>query len=80
MAPKRNDAAIALGRRLRQLRELRDWTQEQLAERADIQRTYVAECEAGKRNPSLKHLDKLASAFKVRIADLFLDRYSPDRP
>ena len=71
-ASARNDAAVALGVRVRQLRERKCWSQERLAEHADAQRTYIAEVEAGKRNPSLKHLQKLARAFHVRIADLFL--------
>ena len=58
--------------RVRQLRDGQGWTQEQLAERAEIQRTYLAEIEAGKRNPSVRFLDKLATALQVRIADLFL--------
>jgi transcriptional regulator with XRE-family HTH domain len=68
-----NDPAIALGRRIRALRDRKGWTQEQLAEVADIQRTYLAEVELGKRNPSLKHLHKLAKAFHIGIAALFLN-------
>jgi transcriptional regulator with XRE-family HTH domain len=68
-----DDAAVALGKRVRQLRDRKGWTQEQLAEHADIQRTYLAEVELGRRNPSLKHLQKLAKAFRVGIASLFLN-------
>jgi XRE family transcriptional regulator, regulator of sulfur utilization len=71
--PRSNDdAAATLGRRIRQLRDRKGWTQEQLAEHADIQKTYLAETENGKRNPSLKHLQKLAKAFHVGIAALFM--------
>ncbi len=66
-----DNAAVALGNRIRQLREGKGWTQEKLAEHADIQRTYLAEIELGKRNPSLKHLTKLANAFHVGIAAFF---------
>jgi transcriptional regulator with XRE-family HTH domain len=69
----RNTAAIALGNRIRQLRNRKGWSQEKLAEHADIQRTYLAEIELGQRNPSLKHLQKLAKAFHVGIAALFLN-------
>ena len=71
--PLRVDPIRALGVRVRQLRDGRDWTQERLAAEADIQRTYLAEVEAGKRNPTVKFLAKLAAALHVRIADLFLD-------
>lgn len=73
MPKSRNDAAVALGNRVRQLRNRKGWSQEKLAEQADIQRTYLAEIELGKRNPSLKHLLKLAKAFHVGIASLFLN-------
>lgn len=73
MPKPRNDAASALGHRVRQLRNRKGWSQERLAEQADIQRTYLAEIELGKRNPSLKHLQKLAKAFRVGIAALFLN-------
>jgi transcriptional regulator with XRE-family HTH domain len=69
----RNDAAIALGNRVRQLRNRKGWSQEKLAEHADVQRTYLAEIELGNRNPSLKHLQKLAKAFHIGIANLFLN-------
>jgi XRE family transcriptional regulator, regulator of sulfur utilization len=70
--PRPNDAAVALGLRVRQLRNRKGWTQEDLAGHANIQRTYLAETELGKRNPSLRHLQKLAKAFHVSIAALFL--------
>lgn len=71
--PKRADpVAVALGDRIRQLRNRKRWSQERLAEEADVQRTYLAEVELGRRNPSLKHLTKIAKAFRVGIAALFL--------
>ena len=54
MVAKRKDPLLAaLGWRVRQLREARRWTQETLAERADLDRSYVAGIEAGLRNPSV---------------------------
>jgi XRE family transcriptional regulator, regulator of sulfur utilization len=64
------DAAAALGRRVRQLRDRKGWTQEDLAGHAQIQRTYLAEIELGKRNPTVQ---KLANAFHLGIAALFLN-------
>lgn len=64
-------AALALGRRLRTLRQAKGWSQERLAERADLDRSYVAGIEVGVRNPSLKALERLASALSVRLAELF---------
>ena len=67
---QRKDASQldAWDRTMRAHWHIRRFTQEDLAEHADIQRSYVAEVELGKRNPSLKHLQKLAKAFHVGIA------------
>ncbi|HPB90000.1 MAG TPA: helix-turn-helix transcriptional regulator [Rugosibacter sp.] len=55
---------------LRQLREERGWSQEQLAERADLNRSYLGEVERGCAVPSLLTVDKLASALGVRLSSL----------
>lgn len=45
-------------------------SQEELAERADLHRTYIAGIERGGRNITLKSIDKLAKALEVSISDL----------
>jgi transcriptional regulator with XRE-family HTH domain len=62
---------MALGRRVRTLRQAKGWSQERLAERADLDRSYIAGIEVGVRNPSLKALERLANALSVRLAELF---------
>ena len=52
----------ALGRRIRQLRDEQGISQEKLAEKADIHRTYLGGIEVGIRNPSLKNIAAIASA------------------
>jgi transcriptional regulator with XRE-family HTH domain len=59
---------MALGQRMRQLRETKGWTHETLAERANIDRSYVAGIEAGLRNPSVKTLSKIARGFGVSLS------------
>lgn len=61
----------ALGRRIRQLRDEQGISQEKLAERADIHRTYLGGIEVGIRNPSLKNIAAIARALRVPIAALF---------
>lgn len=46
-------------------------TQEQLAERADLHRTYISDVERGARNLSLESINKLAIALEVSVATLF---------
>ena len=64
---------MRLGRRVRELRHAKKWSQERLAEQADLDRSYVAGIEVGGRNPSLKALDRLAAALAVRLSELFDD-------
>ena len=64
-------AATALGRRIRELRNAEGWSQERLAEQADLDRSYIAGIEVGARNPSLKALERLAAALSVRLSELF---------
>jgi transcriptional regulator with XRE-family HTH domain len=53
------------------LRNARKWSQEDLAERCDLDRSYIAGIEVGARNPSLKALDRLADAFAIPLSQLF---------
>jgi transcriptional regulator with XRE-family HTH domain len=60
------------GRRVRQLRLQRGWTQETLAERAGKHWTYIGGIERGARNPTLVVIEALARALDVPIGDLFV--------
>jgi transcriptional regulator with XRE-family HTH domain len=57
---------------LRRLREARGLTQEELAERAGIHRTYLSDVERGSRNLSLVNIERLAAALALPISGLFL--------
>lgn len=56
--------------RLRQFREKRDMTQEELAAKAGISRGYLARLETARQDPTLSTLEKLAKALRVKVADL----------
>jgi transcriptional regulator with XRE-family HTH domain len=58
-------------KRIRELRAMRGWSQERLAEEADLHRTYIGGIERSLRNVSLFNIAKLAHAFGVPIAQLF---------
>jgi transcriptional regulator with XRE-family HTH domain len=64
------DIRVRFGRKLRSLRLERGLSQEELAFRAGLHRTYVSSAERGERNVSLVNLDKLASALEVHLRDL----------
>lgn len=53
------------GRKVRKLRLSRGWSQEKLAERADLHRTYIGGVERGERNISLHNIGKIAKAFGI---------------
>lgn len=58
------------GATVRRLREARGWSQEQLAEYAGLNRSYVGEVERGSAIASIVTVDKLARAFQVPIEHL----------
>ncbi len=66
-----NERRKALGLAIKRLREKKGWTQERLAEMADINTSYIGQIERGLRYPSLKVLFKIADALGVRISELF---------
>ena len=64
-------ARAALWRdRAAQLREARGWSQEQLAERAGLNRSYIGEIERGTSIASIVTVDKLARALDVSMERL----------
>ena len=67
------DIKIRFGRRLRELRLEKGWSQETLANLAEIDRTYLPGIESGKRNISLVVIDKLAFVFDISISELTKD-------
>jgi len=71
--PSRNHNGIAkaFGKQVRTLRTARGWSQESLADQAKMHRTYIWGIERGARNPSLRHVAKLADAFDVPLWTLF---------
>lgn len=60
------------------IREECEMTQEDLAHKAGIHRTYLSDIERGFRNPSLVNIEKLALALKISLPELF-QRAGEDR-
>ena len=55
---------------VRALRLQRDLSQEELAKRADLHRTYIGAIERHERNVSLLNVERIAKALKVDVKDL----------
>lgn len=64
------DIKGVLARNVRQIREERGWSQEELGELADVHRTYVSQVERGMRNPTIEIVARLAKALRVSASDL----------
>jgi len=58
------------GRRVRELREARGWSQERLAGRAELNRSYMGEVERAAVMPSLATAAKLARALDIPLSTL----------
>lgn len=61
------------GSTVRRLREERGYSQEDLAERADLHRNYIGGIERGERNVALENIVRLAKALSVSPKELFVD-------
>jgi transcriptional regulator with XRE-family HTH domain len=59
-----------LGRNLRHARDRLGLTQEQVAERSGVHATEVSRIEAGKRDPRVSTMERLAKAVGVPPSDL----------
>jgi transcriptional regulator with XRE-family HTH domain len=69
-AKEKNPALKRFGTNVRALREKRELSQEQLAEIADLDRTYVGGLERGERNATLGSALRIAKALKTTVAAL----------
>ena len=74
MLPKsmsKGDLKKLLGMAIKAERGLLGISQEELAYRAGLHRTYVSDLERGARNPSLDTIEKLALALQLSVSSLF---------
>jgi transcriptional regulator with XRE-family HTH domain len=61
---------VAVGMRIRKLREAWSMSQSELARRAQVDRAYLVGIEQGKRNITIRHLARLARALKTTPGSL----------
>ncbi len=57
--------------RIKELRQQQGLSQEKFALKIDMDRTYYASVEAGKRNISIKNIKKIADGFEISLEELF---------
>ena len=66
-----SDLIADFGARVRYLRLSAGLSQEELADRCSLDRTYIGGIERGERNPSLKNIGKIALALNIPLHHLF---------
>jgi transcriptional regulator with XRE-family HTH domain len=65
------DAKAKIGHRIKELREADGMSQKDLAYASDLDRSYIASIENGKRNVSIVNIEKIAVALGTTLKDFF---------
>lgn len=66
----KKDILTRFGNNVQKFRKKKGWSQEDLAKKCGLHRTYIGGIERGERNVSLINLEKIATALNVKIDDL----------
>lgn len=69
-AMKKSEINIRIGNKIREIRQSKGLSQEQLAEIAEVHRTYIGMIERAEKNITLVSLEKIAKALEVEIGEL----------
>lgn len=58
------------GKRIREIRVSKNFSQEELADRAGLHRTYIGMIERAEKNITLRNIEKIANALNIEIKEL----------
>ena len=61
-----------IGRRVRNYRKSKGYSQEFLAEKCEMHPTYIGQIERGERNATLETFERIATALEIPLAELFV--------
>lgn len=64
------DIGHRLAKNMRAIRREKGWSQEELADRADVHRTYISGVERCVRNPTITIVGRIADALGVKVGEL----------
>ena len=67
---KKNPILLSFGKKVQAYREQMGFTQEQLADKAKVHRTYIGTVERGETNITLLNIHKLSSALNISPIEL----------
>ncbi len=62
---------VKIGQRLRDLRKQTGLSQEKFSFKCELDRTYIASIEQGKRNVSIANIEKIAKALDMSVYEFF---------
>lgn len=62
---------VEFGKKIRKERLKQNLSQEDLAEKANLHRTYIGMIERGEKNITLINIEKISNALGISIAELF---------
>jgi transcriptional regulator with XRE-family HTH domain len=65
------DIKLKVGQRIRELRKQLELSQEALAYKSEVDRTYMTDVENGRRNVSLEILEKIIKALEISFTEFF---------
>jgi Helix-turn-helix. len=68
---KKSEILIKFGERVRELRKIKDFSQEELADKANLHRTYIGMIERAEKNITLINIQKIANALEVELKEFF---------
>lgn len=67
-----------IGNRIKELRDVKEMSQKDLAYSSDLDRSYIASVENGQRNISIINIEKIAVALGVTLKEFFKDNKFDD--
>jgi len=65
-----NDIKQKLGKRIKDLRVEQGFSQEELAGKSLLHRTYISDIERGERNVSIENVERIAKALNIDPSEL----------
>lgn len=68
---KNRNVLISFGNKVREWRKIKNLSQEELAEKADLHRTYIGMIERAEKNITLINIQKIANALEIDLKELF---------
>jgi transcriptional regulator with XRE-family HTH domain len=67
---KSADICVRFGKRLRRLREARDWSLTYFAVHSGLAKTFVHDLETGRKEPCLRVIEVIAKSFELTVSQL----------